>query len=488
MKIKQAFACNVATLTIEQNKSGVTIIIIYFYLLQIIIIIIIIILITYLKWTGVTSAIRTFRNLSTCSSNIYATITRTSQFSCPRMQKRFYDVSKFVRHLNTHQESNGSQASSTPASASSQSNGQSSGEISGQFNDQSSGRSSCTDELFTENTSFDSRCKLPQVSSMMKVMLQLHNKDNFARSDVLFVQQLIVEFGNEQLQRFRTFAETLIRDSNDKLNVVSFVAGEQQSFSQCNTEFLLLKQLKELQLCDNSDNTVEIDRKTVIQHKRGVPTIVDKRVTISVMPLEFQFTTFFECNDHLLRSLNIMEAFYNLPYPSRSDSFTNFCQGPLWQAKAKKFRSEGKIVLPYFLYADETEMNNGLGPHASPSFQVYYSFPFLRQSPLFTAGIIQKDVYQKYGNTRCLILILKVLKNLELDGIEILTSEVAKKVHFVLGLVLGDNAGINKMLGFKACSHTCGCRFCKMPQQELKVASKLYNALLRTKALTRQIQ
>lgn len=195
------------------------------------------------------------------------------------------------------------------------------------------------------------------------------------------------------------------------------------------------------------------------------------------------FKMFFECNDTLLHSLDIMEKYDLTSFATHSNiSFVNFCQGPLWQQKSAPFRAEGRIVLPYFLYADETEMNNGLGPHASPSFQVYYSFPFLDQSPLFTAAIIEKEVYKKYGNTRCLRPILEVLKSLEIDGIEILTSAGIKQVHFVLGLVLGDNAGINKMLGFKSCAATCGCRFCKMPQKDLKVTSKLDKNLLRSKA------
>lgn len=421
-------------------------------------------------------------------------------------KKCFFNISKFIRHFNAHNPDSHISENSSSTSSSSVSGGSQSFDSTSDF--QISGSSQISAEslitcsppslcssspLVPDNNtppltpplspSKETHNTLPRISPMMRILLQLHNRNNFARSDVLFVQELIVEFAEQQLTSFENFGNKLSLSSDEQLQLISFLSLQNQSLTECNTEFKLLKQLQQLELCGTGAEKVEIDCHTVITHKHGVATVAEKRATISVMPIPFQFKLFFECNDTLLRSLHIMEKFVEISFATHSNiSFVNFCQGPLWHQKSAPFRAEGRIVLPYFLYADETEMNNGLGPHASPSFQVYYSFPFLDQSPLFTAAIIEKEVYKKYGNTRCLRPILEVLKSLEIDGIEILTSAGIKQVHFVLGLVLGDNAGINKMLGFKSCAATCGCRFCKMPQKDLKVTSKLDKNLLRSKA------
>lgn len=61
----------------------------------------------------------------------------------------------------------------------------------------------------------------------------------------------------------------------------------------------------------------------------------------------------------------------------------------------KKSQFEGKIVISYFLYIDDFEINNPLGSHAN--FQsitgIYYSFPLLknnsRLSIIFLAALIK---------------------------------------------------------------------------------------------------
>lgn len=148
----------------------------------------------------------------------------------------------------------------------------------------------------------------------------------------------------------------------------------------------------------------------------------------------------------------------------------NFVQGNLWKSKKANFQSED-IVLPYFLYNDDFEPNNALGAHAGTDklSAFYYNFPTVPKSltaldSIFVAMIF-KSSYVSYGYDRCLYYLIDVIKKLETQGIEIVTNNVSRKVYFVLGLVLGDNLGLNSILGFsKSFSANYFCRLCKTPK------------------------
>lgn len=61
-----------------------------------------------------------------------------------------------------------------------------------------------------------------------------------------------------------------------------------------------------------------------------------------------------------------------------------------------------------------------------------------------------------------------MIKKLESEG----------TVHFVLGMVIGDNLGLNSILGFaKGFKYNIFCRFCLMPLSDIN--KSLYENLLR---------
>lgn len=119
----------------------------------------------------------------------------------------------------------------------------------------------------------------------------------------------------------------------------------------------------------------------------------------------------------------------------------HFIQGSLWQEKKKKF--ENKIAIPYFLYIDDAEVNNPLGSHCTPISFIYYAFPVIDNCEIFAAAIFKGKDYKEFGN-------------------KIATKEGNKTVYFVLRLVIGDNLGINTILGFvSSFSAYYFCRFFK---------------------------
>lgn len=177
-----------------------------------------------------------------------------------------------------------------------------------------------------------------------------------------------------------------------------------------------------------------------------------------LLPISFQFKKIFEKDDQLLITLKDMDKISN-----NIELNSHFIQGSLWRDKIKCFIEMGKIVIPFFLYIDDTEVNNPLGSHCDPVSFLYYSFPVISNSEIYVAAIFKGKDYKQFGNEKCLTSVVREMKKLEQDGIVIATSEGEKTVHFVLGLVLVDNLGLNTVLGFvSSFSANFFCRFCKV--------------------------
>ena len=51
----------------------------------------------------------------------------------------------------------------------------------------------------------------------------------------------------------------------------------------------------------------------------------------------------------------------------------NFILGDLW--KTKRLMYHDKVVIPYFLYCDDIEINNPLSSHSQAVCNFYYSYP-----------------------------------------------------------------------------------------------------------------
>jgi len=199
-----------------------------------------------------------------------------------------------------------------------------------------------------------------------------------------------------------------------------------------------------------------------------------------LMPIQFQFKSFFEYDNNLSKTLTHYQYLTN---NSDDTILTHFIQGALWKEKISHYHN--KIVIPYFLYIDDFEVNNPLSSHSSchSICAIYYSFPLSDQSKLsniFVAALLKSIDIKNLGNDQCLKQLINELNKLEIDGIFIKTSEGEKKVHFILGLLVGHNLGLNSVLEFsKSFSANYFCRFCKENKLVTQKASEENVLLLR---------
>lgn len=292
----------------------------------------------------------------------------------------------------------------------------------------------------------------------VKIALQLHSKTNFSRKDVITIQNLYKPLLASMMTKFDNFVTEEFQMSTDKRSrFAAFSNALQDPFQLCETEHKLMNSLAEDDLVSNFEEFT-INSEIGVHSTCGESTLGEKKSTGVLLPIDFQFRIFFERDDLLLKTIEKMNKI-----SQSSHSFSNFIQGRLWQEKSRLHKQAGKIAIPFFLYIDETEINNPLGSHTGPIAFVYYSFPVVDYSPIDLACLFAAKDYKSFGNDKCLYRLISKIKSLEENGIAISTSEGVKTVHFILGLLLGDNLGLNTVLGFSSSFNSnFFCRFCKV--------------------------
>ncbi|KYN13302.1 hypothetical protein ALC57_14503 [Trachymyrmex cornetzi] len=158
---------------------------------------------------------------------------------------------------------------------------------------------------------------------------------------------------------------------------------------------------------------------------------------------------------------------------SCSRDIFDFLGSPLWNEISKNYTDN--IVIPIFLFFDDFEINNPLGSHAGvhklgAAYISIAGIPIKYQSRLeniFLALLCHSFDRVSYGNRAIFNILIEELSFLETNGIEIVSNSKRYKIYFVLTLILGDNLGVNSILGFsESFSSRFFCRFCRATQRE----------------------
>ncbi|KAI4454099.1 hypothetical protein MML48_scaffold00000237 [Holotrichia oblita] len=152
----------------------------------------------------------------------------------------------------------------------------------------------------------------------------------------------------------------------------------------------------------------------------------------------------------------------------------NIVQTKFWNNKVKECKSND-IVFPLFLYFDEYETGNVLGSHSTihKMGAVYISLPcipIVYQSKLeniFLALLFHSRDFKKFGSNMIFSKLVDELNKLFDEGIIVKHLNGTLKIRFLLALVLGDNLGLNTIMGFvESFRANSYCRFCKCRRNE----------------------
>lgn len=291
---------------------------------------------------------------------------------------------------------------------------------------------------------------------VIEFILKLHGHDNFCRKDVLKIQELTSQLISN-IFSFLSQLSAEFCDQNDSNKLNSFLNYCEKTFSELDSEHKFIQEITKQNIFVKPENFL-IDKQITEVYKNGNIYYGEQIETGALMPIDFQFQKFFEKNNNLTYSLNKIKSMRN------NESMSHFVQGELFTQKCEPYPD--KNVIPYFLFFDSVEINNPLGSNAGSHAMtaIYYSFPTAencnKRKNIFLAGLVKTKDIKERGNDVVLNTLINHLIDVE-KGLNIKTNNGFVKVHFVLGLVLGDNLGLNEILDFsKSFSASQFCRFC----------------------------
>lgn len=299
--------------------------------------------------------------------------------------------------------------------------------------------------------------------SALKFIVSLHDKDFLPRKEIVNIQNSIInDLLDPIFYNLKEIISNYILNSSQLTYLNHVIKLFANPFDYCKSEHMLIENLIK------NDMAARIPQFTINAETQacllgGELKIDDSTSKGLIYPLSFYFRKIFEKEDVLRDCLFEIQKLEN---SFSGDCISHFVQGQLW--KEKKINIPNKILIPYFIHCDDLEINNCLGSHAGVHSlaAIYYSFPLSENisqlTNIFLAGVIKTKDTKEFGNDSCLYKLIDEIKILEDTGILIKLSDgTSQRVHFVLGLILGDNLGLNKMLNFsKSFSANFFCRFC----------------------------
>lgn len=289
--------------------------------------------------------------------------------------------------------------------------------------------------------------------------LSLHDKSNYTRKDVIILQKAITE------EVVKPICDALLKVAsiNDsKVCVKELINDIYQPFQFIATEQKFNATLQRINLNDELH---------VINFRDDEESIVSKGC---LMPIKQQFKRYFESGNVFKETIEHMRVLDN------SEEIANLVNGTLWKNVRKEY--EGSIVVPYFLYSDEVELNDAIGAHSGTHkvTGLYYNFPTIpshflsRLENIFVAGFIKASDLARLGPSKALEELIDILIELEQVGINLIIDGDDVRVYFVLMGILGDNLGINTLMGFATSfSSLLYCRFCTQNKYDSQTAISL---------------
>lgn len=241
-------------------------------------------------------------------------------------------------------------------------------------------------------------------------------------------------------------------------------------FSKLNTEYHRLQFLETNNLFFKPKKVVVgfVGEKKVIS---GIERQVMVQVQAHLFCMKENLKQFFELP-------GVFDAAYQFTVSSSNNSnLTSFLNGSTWKNIKNNFQD--KIVFPIFIYYDDAEMGNPLGSHSGVHKMgcIYYTVPALPPEYLssleniFPAFIFHSSDRgkNKFDNKKMFSSLIRDLIDLQENGISIVVNSMNITIYFALGLILGDNLGLNSMLGFvESFSANHYCRICRLHKNKLQ--------------------
>lgn len=326
----------------------------------------------------------------------------------------------------------------------------------------------CSNNLPISENIYDDITFLNVKENILSFVLNLYQKNTTNRKEVSEILQNITENITKPVHMLllKYLSEKVQYDDPMLIDIMTFFS---KPFSEIDSEYKFIKKMTDLKLFQMPVQfNINCELDTVISNYS--PTISEKHIKGVMFPIKFQIQKFFELPHILEKTLSNIEKL------ERKTTICNFVNGKIWKKIREKYGD--KHIIPFHVYMDGFEVNNPLSSHRGfhSIVGVYYSFPTLpveyssKLENLFIAMLFKSKDQKIYGNDKCLHLLIKEINSLEKDGLSFILNDKRTTIYFVMGLLLGDNLGVNTSLGFSpSFNHNYCCRLCKLSLKQIRI-------------------
>lgn len=267
-------------------------------------------------------------------------------------------------------------------------------------------------------------------------------------------------------------------DGNSVNSILQMLDSLEDPFDEFSTEYKRLKFFKEqgtfidptVYYIGNRIETVVVNCQSILKPVEVFAMCIPMRQTLKL---------FFQIDGMLEKTLSYIEKLKNEP----DDYISNIINSVYWKTKLERlnFRTN-QLVFPIIFFNDDFEPNNPLGSHAGVHklggsyFSVAVLPPELKSKleNIFLAGFYYSSDKKNFSSNESVFKpFVEEINYLTVNGVDIDVNGRTFKIYFVLALIVGDNLGVNSMLGFSEgfmASHFC--RFCLVHKDECQHQSE----------------
>lgn len=337
-------------------------------------------------------------------------------------------------------------------------------------------------DIIITNNKIEEKCEVSYISSNPLILNFLENHSNsedmnintfrnVANKAALYVISHLYAYGSLS----RKAAHSIINEmSNSYLSVVLLIISKKfnsnddlcamlhiakNAFQYFKSEHLTFAYLKNIECLFMPTKITIRSYLTSGRLKKRVRTI-QRNATLSIVSLKEVIRKFLELP-------NIYSSILSYIRDCKDGHFLTFFNSEYWKTVENK--NTDKIVLPLALYFDDVEINNPLGSRKCiHKIGVVYcsilGLPNEFASMIQNIFLVQIHDYQDHkllGNKKLFQHVINQIIDLQENGIIISINGQQRKIYFVLAFIIGDNLGLNTILGYPRSfrANYC-CRIC----------------------------
>lgn len=308
-------------------------------------------------------------------------------------------------------------------------------------------------------------------NAIVKNIAKFYSNPSFSRNIVHDVISYSEELLNELFMCITNICHPDSNKSNLEIfsEIQSFSLDVKNIFTKLQSEHLRIKHFKSISYIE--PKSIKIGSTSSLSRISSTtpPDLILKNANVQKICIKTKLKEFLQIPGVLNDILDHIKTELS------STIITSIYQGNLWKSLQPIYLD--KTVFPLLLFFDDLEPCNVLGSRAGlyKIGTVYISLACIPTEyaslleNIFLAQLFYSDDRQAFGNAKVFSSLIDDLIFLEEHGISVVVNNREYKIYFSLLLILGDNLGLNSILGFtESFNADYFCRACLLPKNSTK--------------------